>query len=115
GRKWVAIADLVGSFSLSAQAKNNAGRYVLVTRCSDGARTQWHVLQNAGVGLEVLGEVDTEVGEGEVGDRNAAGQIFQIDDGILQLEQLLAAVFQIVHRVAGLRLDQVLFPGGGYV
>ena len=42
-------------------------------------------------------------------------EVFQVDNGVLQLEKLLAAVFQIVHLVAGLLLDQVLFAGGGDV
>ena len=43
------------------------------------------------------------------------GEVFQVDDGVLQLEQLLAAVLQVVHLVAGLLLDQVLLAGGGDV
>ena len=42
-------------------------------------------------------------------------QVFEVDDRVLELEQLLAAVFQIVHLVAGLLLDEVLLAGGGDV
>jgi hypothetical protein len=65
--------------------------------------------------LEILGEVDAEVGQREVGDGDAAGEVFEVDDGVLQLEELLAAVFQIVHLVAGLLLDDVFLAGGGNV
>ena len=60
-------------------------------------------------------QIDAEVGERQVGDGDAAGEVFQVDDGVLELEQLLAAVLQIVHLVAGLLLDQVLLAGGGDV
>ena len=39
-------------------------------------------------------------------------QVFQVDDGVLQLQKLLAAVLQVVHLVAGLVLDDVLLAGG---
>ena len=60
-------------------------------------------------------QVDAEVGERQVGDGDAAGEVFEVDDRVLELEQLLAAVLQIVHLVAGLLLDQVLLAGGGDV
>ena len=41
--------------------------------------------------------------------------VLEVDDPILELEQLLAAILQIVHLVAGLLLDQVLFAGRGDV
>ena len=62
--------------------------------------------------LEVLREVDAEVGEREVGDGDAGREVLQVDHRVLELEQLLAAVLQIVHLVAGLLLDQVLLAGG---
>ena len=65
-----------------------------------------------GMGLEVLRQVDAEVGERQVGDGDAGGEVLQVDDGVLELEQLLAAVLQVVHLVAGLLLDQVLLAGG---
>ena len=60
-------------------------------------------------------EVDTEIIEGKVGDGDAARQVFKVDDGILELEELLAAVFQIIHLVAGLVLDDVFFACGGNI
>ena len=42
-------------------------------------------------------------------------QVFEVDDGVLELEELLAAVFQVVHLVAGLVLDDVFLAGGGDV
>ena len=65
--------------------------------------------------LVELGQVNAEVGQRQIGDGNAAGQVFQVDDAVLHLQQLVAAVFQIVHLVAGLLLDDVLFAGGGNV
>jgi hypothetical protein len=40
------------------------------------------------------------------------GEVLQVDDRILQLQELLAPVLEIVHQVAGLLLDQVLLAGG---
>ena len=68
-----------------------------------------------GVLLEEAREVDAEIVQRQVGDGDAAAQVFQVDDGVLELEELLAAVFQIVHLVAGLVLDDVLLAGGGDV
>ena len=82
-------------------------------RDSEGAERQ--ALQLAGVLLEEPREVDAEVVQGEVGDGDAAAEVFEVDDGVLELEELLAAVFQIVHLVAGLVLDDVLLAGGGDV
>src|SRR6185295_6950381 len=39
------------------------------------------------------------------------GEILEIDDCVLELEELLAPVLQVVHLVAGLLLDQVLLAG----
>ena len=65
--------------------------------------------------MRYCGQVDAEVGERQVGDGDAGGEVFQVDHGVLELEQLLAAVLQIVHLVAGLLLDEVLLAGGGDV
>ena len=65
--------------------------------------------------LEVLRQVDAEIRERQVGDGDPGGKVFQIDDRILKLEELLAPVFQIVHLVAGLLLDQVLLARGGNI
>ena len=65
--------------------------------------------------LEVLRQIDAEVGQRQIGDGDAGGQVFQVDHRVLELQQLLAAVLQIVHLVAGLLLDQVLLAGGGDV
>ena len=69
----------------------------------------------AGVLLEKAREIDAEIIEREVGDGDAAAQVFQVDDSVLEFEKLLAAVFQIVHLVAGLLLDDVFFAGGGNI
>ena len=58
-------------------------------------------------------QVDAEVVQREVGDGDAAAEVFEVDDGVLELEELLAAVFQVVHLVAGLLLDEVFLAGGG--
>ena len=68
-----------------------------------------------GVFLEETGQVDAEIVQGQIGDGDAARQVFEVDDGILELEELLATVLQVVHLVAGLVLDDVLFAGGGDV
>jgi hypothetical protein len=60
----------------------------------------------------ILRQVDAEVGQRQVGDGDAGGQVFQVDDRVLELEQLLAPVLQVVHLVAGLLLDQVLLARG---
>ena len=65
--------------------------------------------------LQETRQVDAEVSEREVGDGYAAAEVFKVDDGILELEELLAAVFQVVHLVAGLVLDDVLFACGGNI
>ena len=65
--------------------------------------------------LEEAGKVDAEVVERQIGDGDAAAEVFEVDNGILKLEKLLAAIFQIVHLVAGLVLDDVLFACGGNV
>src|SRR5690606_6600683 len=79
------------------------------------AAAQRHALQPRGVRAGVFGEIDAEGGGREVGDGNAARQVFQVDHRFLQLAQLLAAVFQIVHLVARLLLDDVFLAGGGDV
>src|SRR5438128_1313181 len=58
-------------------------------------------------------EVDAEVREREVGDGNSARKVFEVDDGILELEELFTAVLQIVHLVARLLLDDVLLASSG--
>ena len=65
--------------------------------------------------LEETGQVDAKVVQGEVSDGDAAAEVFEVDDGVLEFEELLAAIFQIVHLVAGLVLDDVLFAGGGNI
>ena len=79
------------------------------------AGTERQILQHARMRLEVLRQIDAEVGERQVGNRDAGGEVFQIDHGVLEFHELLAAVLQIVHLVAGVLLNQVLFAGGGDV
>ena len=110
GRQWVARVYGFGRRSaLGAQAKQDARRHVGVVRGGHSAGTQRHRLQLARVVLQVACQVDTEVGQCQVRDGDAAGQVLQIDHCVLQLEQLLAAVLQVIHRVAGLLLDEVFF------
>ena len=90
-----------------------ASPLLCVGRDGEGAERQ--ALQLPGVLLEEAREVDAEIVEGEVGDGDAAAEVFQVDDGVLELEKLLAAVFQVVHLVAGLVLDDVLLARGGNV
>ena len=51
----------------------------------------------------------------QVGDGDASRKVFKIDDSVLQPEQLLAAIFQIVHRVSGLLLGGIFFASGGNI
>ena len=84
-------------------------------RGSDGTRPKWQALQFARVFFEEPREIDTEVVQGEVGDGDAAAEVFKVDHSVLELEELLTAIFQIVHLVAGLVLDDVLLAGGGNI
>ena len=61
--------------------------------------------------LEKTREVDAEIIQREVRDRDAAAEVFEVDDSVLKLEELLAAIFQIVHLIAGLVLDDVFLAG----
>ena len=76
---------------------------------------EWLPFQFPGVVFEKPRKVDAEVVQRQVGDGDAAAQVFEVDHGVLKLEQLLAPVFQIVHLVAGLVLDDVLFARRGDV
>ena len=91
------------------------GGFAVALRGRDGESAEGERLQLPGVLLQEARKVDAEVVQREVGDGDAAAQVFEVDDGILELEELLAAVFQVVHLVAGLVLDDVLFAGGGNV
>jgi hypothetical protein len=49
----------------------------------DGVGAQGLGFQLAGMGLEVLRQVDAVVGQGQVGDGDAGGEVFQVDDRVL--------------------------------
>jgi hypothetical protein len=105
-------------FSHRTQAEDDAWRnsgFAAALRGGDRKGAERQALQFPGVFLEVAREVDAEVVQGEVGDGDAAAEVFEVDDGVLELEELLAAVFQIVHLVAGLVLDDVFLAGGGNI
>ena len=65
--------------------------------------------------FEETRQVDAEVSQREIGDGNTATQVFEINNGILKLEELLAAIFQVVHLVTGLLFNDVLLASGGDV
>src|SRR3989339_363769 len=109
---------LDGRIAFGAQAEDDAGRHsrFSCTVCRHNRKyAERKPFQLMLMILEKTGQIDAEIREGQVGNGNAAGEILKVDDNVLQLEQLLAAVFQIVHLVAGLKLDEVFFAGGGDV
>ena len=57
------------------------------------------------MGLGVLRQIDAEICQGEIRDRNASGEVLEVDYRVLELEQLLTSILQIVHRVTRLLLD----------
>src|SRR5208282_6213749 len=97
-----------------AQAKYHSRRNGCFTnplRRSGGKGAKRQAFQKSEVVPQKARQVDAEVVEREIGDRDAAAKVFQVDDCILHLLELLAAVLQVVHRVAGLLLNKVLFTG----
>lgn len=72
---------------MSKWHKSRAGpRRRLSPRCSVTAkRTERLAFEHAFVFACVLGEVDAEVREREVGDGDAGGEVFDVDDPILEL------------------------------
>ena len=58
---------------------------------------------------QIARQVDAEIVERQVGDGYAARKVFKVDYGLLEFEKLLASVFEVIHLVSGLLLDEVLF------
>src|ERR1017187_9994247 len=114
--EWVPLLDgLERRLSHGTEAEDDARR----DHClADGLRgcyskcAERNALQLAGMFLHEAREVDAEVIHGDVGDGDAAADVVKANDSVLELEQLVAAVFKVVHLVAGLVLDDVLFTGG---
>ena len=109
------LGAALGGGALGAQAKDDARCDLRFSGGGDRAGAERQTLQHAGMRLEVLRQIDAEVGERQIGNGDTRGKVFQIDHCILELQQLLAAVLQIVHLVAGLLLDQVFLAGRGNV
>ena len=61
--------------------------------------------------MQIAREIDPEVVQGQVGDRHPVGQVLKIDHRVLQLLQLCPAIFEVIHLVVRLELDDVLFAG----
>ena len=107
GQGIATLADLFGRHCFRPKAEDHARWNVKFATGGYGKSAQGQGLQQAGIGLGELGQINAEIGEGEVCNRNTSGQILQIDHGILQLDQLLAPILQVIHRIAGLLFNQV--------
>ena len=105
------VSDFLRSGPFRPEAENDAWRDVGIHAGGDCASAQRQGFQLAGMCFEVLRQVDAEIGQRQIGNRHTGGKVFEVDHRVLQLEQLLSSVFQVVHRVAGLLLDQVFFTG----
>ena len=100
------------------QAENNAGRnggIIVAMRGGDGERAERQAFESREVVFQKPRQINAEIIQRQVGDGNAAGQVFEVNDGVLKFEQLFAAIFQIVHLVVGLLLDDVFLAGGGNI
>ena len=100
---------------LRLEAEDGPGGHVGARRSHRGTDPERRGFRLAGMGAEPFGQIDAEVGKREIRDRHAGGEILEIDDRLLELEELLATVFQIVHLVARILLDEVFLAGGGDV
>ena len=104
-----------GGCTLGTQTENNARSDIYLSGSGNGKASRWQRLQYTWVGFQILGKIKANVGQGEVGDGDTGGEILQIDHSFLKLEQLLAAILQIVHLIAGLLLNKVLLTRSGDV
>src|SRR5690348_9788686 len=89
-----------GSLALGAEAEDNAERhwvFIGSVGSNDCIGAESLVFQFLDVFSNERSKVDAEVREREVGNGNAAAQVFEIDDGVLELQELLAAILQVVH------------------
>ena len=109
----------IGAFTDSPQTENRAGpdggvrpRTGIWRGRGDGVGAERQSIEPILVVAQVSRQVDAEVVQRQISDGNATGQVFQVDHRVLQLLQLRTAIFEIVHLVASLELDNVLLASG---
>src|SRR5947209_6358839 len=86
------LSRLSCRFADGTQAEEDARCNVGVAyrlHTGDRERTKGQGVQPTWVLLEETRQIDAEVVQRKVSDRDATREIFEIDDGVLQLEQLL--------------------------
>src|SRR5882672_12963587 len=105
GERVAGFDGIDSGFAGGAETKDDAGRDCGIRaagRGGNGEGAEREAFEAGDIGLEEASEVQAEIVQGEVRNGYAAGEVFQINDGILQFQELLATVLKIVHLITGL-------------